>query len=229
MGSGHLPGESFPSLFASFYYLEGFFRRRWYGSLAAEVISRLKSGRILDLGMGPGFLSLELLRRSPGLEVIGVDPSPGMVLLAKRLCGKERRVNFLVGGAYRLPFPPSSFDMVVSVGVLHHLLDLPRAFREVRRVLKPKGEAWFYEVVMDTGEGEVMGTLREMGILLFPTFPLFFLYKLLARVKVGRRLIGLREEDWANLERALEGTGLDWRMERKGPLLKVVLRKGMGW
>lgn len=218
MEPGFLPGEPFPSLFAPLYYLEALSRRRSYGFLADEVVSRLRRGRILDLGTGPGFLPLELVRRSPELEVVGVDPSPGMVALARRLCGG---VRFVVGGAYALPFPPSSFDMVVSVGVLHHLLDPRRALREIRRVLRPAGEAWLYEVVMDAGG--VREVLREMGIPPFPTLPLFFLHRFLARRWGGRRLIGLRREDVGKLEAALEGW--DWREEWRGPLLKVVLRK----
>jgi len=214
-----LPGEPFPSLLVPLYYAEALLRRRGYESLAREIASRLRGGRILELGSGPGFLSLELARLSPRLEVVGVDPSPGMVRLARHLCReRESRVRFLVGGAYRLPFPSSSFDMVVSLGVLHHLLDLPRALKEVRRVLKPGGEAWFYEVVMDAEPEEVVGTLRELGIPLFPFLPLFLLERGLA-VRAGRRLVGLRKGDFRR------GVLARCRVEERGALCKVVVRK----
>jgi len=214
-----LPGEPFPSLLVPLYYAEALLRRRGYESLAREVASSVEGGRILELGSGPGLLSLELARLSPRLEVVGVDPSPGMVRLARRLSkGMEDRVRFLVGGAYRLPFPPSSFDMVVSLGVLHHLLDLPRALEEVRRVLKPEGEAWFYEVVMDAEPEEVVKTMRELGIPLFPFLPLFLLERGLA-VKAGRRLVGLRRDDFKR------GVLIRCWVERRGALWKVVIRK----
>ena len=148
-----------------------------------------------------------------------MDPSPGMVRLARRLCrGMEDRIRFLVGGAYCLPFPPSSFDMVVSVGVLHHLLDLPRALGEVRRVLKPGGEAWFYEVVMDTEPAEVAGTLRELGVPLFPFLPLLLLERGLVR-GAGRRLVGLRRKDFC------WGVLATCRVEKRRALWKVVVRR----
>lgn len=230
MRSSCLPGEPLPSVFAPLYLLEAVFRRGGYGALAAEILSRAKRGRILDVGTGPGLLPLELVLRSPELEVVGVDPSPGMIALARRLCGKRggSRVRFLVGGVYRLPFPSSSFDMVVSVGVLHHLRDLPRALREVGRVLRPGGEAWFYEVVMDAEWGEVRRTFGEMSIPPFPSLLLFSLHRLLSRMAGGRRLIGMRREDVGAVGEALRGTGFGWRVERRGPLLKVVLRKGGG-
>jgi SAM-dependent methyltransferase len=214
-----LPGESFPSLFVPLYYAEALLRRRGYESIAREIASRVREGRILDLGAGPGLLSLELVRLSPHVEVLGVDPSPGMVALAKRLCRRMKdRVRFLVGEAYHLPFPPSSFELVVSVGVLHHLLDLPRALKEVRRVLKPGGEAWFYEVVMDAEPEEVVGMLRELRIPLLPFLPLFLVERGLA-VRAGRRLVGLRKEDFR--KGVLAGCGV----ERRGAVWKVVVKK----
>ena len=214
-----LPGEPFPSPLAPLYCAEALLRRKGYESLAREIVSHIREGKILELGSGPGLLSLELARLSPRLEVVGVDPSPGMVRLASRLCrGVENRVRFLVGGAYRLPFPPSSFDMVVSLGVLHHLQDLPRALEEAHRVLKPGGEAWFYEVVMDVRPEEIAGTLRELEIPLFPFLPLFLLEGRLA-VKAGRRLVGLKRGDFR--KGALAGC----RVERRGALWKVVVKK----
>ncbi|MEM2978448.1 MAG: class I SAM-dependent methyltransferase [Candidatus Hadarchaeales archaeon] len=226
MGPSSLPGEPFPSIFVPLYYLEAVFRRGSYRTLASEITSRLSRGRILDVGTGPGLLPLELALRSPWLEVVGVDPSPGMIALARRLCREaEGRVDFIVGGVYRLPFPSPSFDMVVSVGVLHHLLDLPKALAEILRVLKPGGEAWLYEVVMDAEWVEVRRTFREMKISPFPALLLFSIHRLLSRVAGGRRIIGMREEDVGRLEDALKVTELSWGMERRGSLLKVVLEK----
>ncbi|TDA31065.1 MAG: hypothetical protein DSO02_07130, partial [Hadesarchaea archaeon] len=123
------------------------------------------------------------------------------------------------------PFPPSSFDMVVSVGVIHHLLDFRRAPQEIHRVLKPGGEAWLYEVIMDVEWSEVVAALKEMGVPLFPTCFLFFIHRVLSRMVGGRRLVGMRKEDLEDL-RVPKGEGFSWKMERKGPLLKIVLRKG---
>jgi ubiquinone/menaquinone biosynthesis C-methylase UbiE len=47
----------------------------------------------------------------------------------------------VLGDAERLPFEDARFDVVSSNGVLHHTPDMPAALREIRRVLRPGGEA----------------------------------------------------------------------------------------
>lgn len=179
------------------------------------------------MGTGPGLLPLELVLRSRELKVVGLDPSHGMITLARHLCGKiaEDRLRFIVGGVYHLPFPSSSFDMVVSVGVLHHLQDLPKALGEIERVLRPGGEAWLYEVIMDTEWDEVRKVFREMEIPIFPTLPFFLFHRALSRMRVGRRLVGMRREDLSALRNVLKGLGPKWKMEVRKPFLKVVFRK----
>ena len=88
----------------------------------------------------------------------------------------------------------------------------------MRRVLKPGGEAWFYEVVMDAEPEKVVGTLRELGIPLFPFLPLFLLERGLA-VRVGRRLVGLKKEDFR------KGVLAKCRVEKRGALSKMMVRK----
>jgi SAM-dependent methyltransferase len=83
-------------------------------------------------------LSGELVRR--GAELTALDVSPEMVELARS------RVDaiFLVAPAERTGLPSQAFDLVVGKAVLHHL-DVPSAAREIRRVLRPGGQAVFFE------------------------------------------------------------------------------------
>jgi len=98
--------------------------------------------KVLDLGSGTGALSLLLKRRQPGAEIVGLDPDPKALALAER---KARQAGVAIewrqGYAGRIPFPPQSFDHVISSLVIHHLLaeDKREAFRDVKRVLRPGG------------------------------------------------------------------------------------------
>jgi ubiquinone/menaquinone biosynthesis C-methylase UbiE len=90
---------------------------------------------VLDVGCGTGWLAAGLPRALPGLSVIGVDLSQGMLERA-RAAGAW---PLLRADAQRLPLATASVDLIVTRGVLHHLPDVPAALTEWRRVLRPGG------------------------------------------------------------------------------------------
>jgi SAM-dependent methyltransferase len=95
--------------------------------------------RALDLGSGTGRHALWLA--GAGATVTGVDFSEGMLEAARGKPGAEA-VRFLAHDLHRpLPFPPASFDLVVSGLVLEHLRSLDAFFAEARRVLRPGASA----------------------------------------------------------------------------------------
>lgn len=123
-------------------------REGYYSQVAEEIVSALPEGRVLDIGTGPGYLPLELLRRNPSLSIDAIDLSPAMVRLARRNAlreGLDELVRFQVGNAYRLPFPEDAFDMVVSTGVFHSWKHPERALNEAYRVLKLGGSCLIYD------------------------------------------------------------------------------------
>ncbi len=95
---------------------------------------------LLEIGCGLGTDLLQFARH--GARTTGLDLTVQSVALAR---GRFRHENvpgrFLVGDAENLPFADASFDVVYSFGVLHHTPDTARTFREIRRVLRPGGEA----------------------------------------------------------------------------------------
>src|SRR3979409_2017871 len=97
-------------------------------------------GRSLEIGAGTGYFSLNLLQAGIVREATCTDISPGMVTMlganAERLGLQGRAAR---ADAESLPFPASSFDLVLGHAVLHHLPDLRRAFAEFHRVLAPGG------------------------------------------------------------------------------------------
>lgn len=122
--------------------------------VAEEVTSTIASGRILDAGTGPGYLPVEIVKRAPGLEIIGIDISPAMVEIARKNAENkglsDRSVRFQRADAANLPFEDGYFDLVVSTLSLHHWLRPKECIKEMHRVLKEKGEAWIYDIRRDT-------------------------------------------------------------------------------
>ena len=95
-------------------------------------------GAALDVGMGPGRLCLELVRR--GWTVSGVDGSPAMVERARAQLGAAAAC-LKTADAVALPFADASFDLVTATGVIEYVRDRPAALAELARVLRPGGAA----------------------------------------------------------------------------------------
>jgi 2-polyprenyl-3-methyl-5-hydroxy-6-metoxy-1,4-benzoquinol methylase len=115
-------------------------------SLMREIISNHAiGGRGLDVGCGQGTYVARM--RALGLDVAGIDASPGQVHLAVRNVGQEDVVR--VGSALEIPAGNAAFDFVYVINVLHHLGSLEeqrRAFQELFRVLKPGGLLFVHEI-----------------------------------------------------------------------------------
>lgn len=124
-----------------------------------EVTLRLLApgpGSVLDCGMGPGRLLVELERR--GWSVAGVDLAGEMVALARsRLPGSADRL--VQGSAESLPFSGESFDAVVATGVFEYVENLPRALSEVARVLRPDGR-----FIVSMPNTRAVGTIWRHGV-----------------------------------------------------------------
>ena len=90
--------------------------------------------RILDVGCGKGFLLYEFTQVIPGIKVIGLDVSHYGINNAK----EEVKPYLQHGNTIKLPFEDNSFDLVLSINVLHNLMnyDLNKALREIERVSK---------------------------------------------------------------------------------------------
>ncbi len=90
------------------------------------------SGPLLDVGAGTGF-SLDILSSFLGCEVVGLEPSDGMI---KQYSGSKRLVK---GFAEDIPFPENEFEGVVSVTAIQNFFDIPRAVSEMVRVCSRNG------------------------------------------------------------------------------------------
>lgn len=119
-----------------------FVSRRTLDSHGAFFIAHLRPGmQVLDVGCGPGSMTLGIATRVSTGRVIGVDIAESQVRLAARRAAEEgvTNVEFRTGSAYALPFADAQFDALFSHALLEHLRDPGRAMREFRRVLRPGG------------------------------------------------------------------------------------------
>jgi len=109
----------------------------------APILDARDEIHVLDVGSGTGALAIATLERWPRHRVTGIDPSGGMLEVARALAderlaeGVARRFRAEVASADRLPFDDGSFDTAVSSFVLQLIDDRPAALREVRRVIRP--------------------------------------------------------------------------------------------
>ena len=98
---------------------------------------------VLDVGCGTGTLAARL--SDSGYDVVGLDPSRGMLeVLRERAPGVEA----VHGSATEIPFSDGEFDLSLSVATLHHIADrveVRRALAEMTRVVRPGGHVLVWD------------------------------------------------------------------------------------
>ena len=123
--------------------------------------------QVLDLGTGTGKAARVVAKRFPEAQVVGVDLSPQMIEIARKVLPEElgSRIRFDVADASALPFDDGVFDLVI-------LLNMFPFFEELARVTSPGGRALFaYSFGSETPIYVPPETLRErLGPLGFAGF-----------------------------------------------------------
>jgi demethylmenaquinone methyltransferase / 2-methoxy-6-polyprenyl-1,4-benzoquinol methylase len=110
--------------------------RRWKKRLA-DLVEPRRDRRVLDLATGTGDIALALAAR--GADVVGLDVTQKMIVLARSKTDPRRPVRFVVGDMGALPFPGESFDAVTIGYGLRNASDLAVAIAEASRVLRAGG------------------------------------------------------------------------------------------
>ncbi|MGZ4736402.1 MAG: methyltransferase domain-containing protein [Acidimicrobiia bacterium] len=109
---------------------------------AGYLLARLTPGLdLLDVGCGPGTITIDLARGVAPGAVVGIDRVAEVVAQAEELRRSRgiENVRFATGDVYSLDLADASFDVVHAHQVLQHLREPVAALRELRRVLRPGG------------------------------------------------------------------------------------------
>lgn len=115
---------------------------RTVANSAAYLVPHLLAGqRVLDVGAGPGTITVDLAGRVAPGQVVGMDAAADVVAKAAALAAERGigNVSFEVGDAYALEADDDSYDVVHAHQVLQHLARPVDALREFRRVVRPDG------------------------------------------------------------------------------------------
>ena len=135
---------------ASFFFLTPFYDflcelmgfGRSFKLKVIDLLSIKGFEKILDIGCGTGTLIIEVKKRYPNTEILGIDPDEEILKIAgKKLKKSKVSAKLIKAYAQALPFPDSTFDLAVSTLIFHHLkTDVKKkSIKEIYRVLKKRG------------------------------------------------------------------------------------------
>lgn len=213
--------ERIPGAFASLYEKAARMAiETYYAPVANEVIASLEGSHILDLGTGPGYLPIEMARRSPRVRIYGIDLSRALIEKARSnasTAGVAERLHFEVGNASRLQFDDETFDMVISTGMLHTLKDPIKVLKECHRVLKQGGKAWIYDPARVSSRIDIR---KWKATFTFKEKFMYALFMLFAKINPGRTYE--REEVAGMIEAA---HFREYEIQKEGNEIRIKLTK----
>jgi SAM-dependent methyltransferase len=119
-----------------------------HGPVGKQAIALMHTGtdsRVLDVGCGSGWATRLLADYAVNGRVTGIDISDEMVNLARESSRSHPNTDFEVASAEQLPFPDNEFTHAFSMESLYYYRNIPKALKEIQRVLRPGGS--FFAVV----------------------------------------------------------------------------------
>ena len=123
-----------------------------YNRFADNVINKVKPVQhslVLEIGPGPGWAGIYLLKQRSDLKLEGIEASSDMVRVATVNAAKEgltEKALYKTGvGETMTNIPSQHYDLVISRDSLHHWEDPEKVFEEISRVLKPDGKIYIHD------------------------------------------------------------------------------------
>lgn len=114
-----------------------------------RMVRRLQPARILDLATGTGDLAIAFARKIKGVEVLGADPSKGMLAKAQEKidrAGLKERIRLFCTFAEAMPmFPDACVDVATVAFGVRNFSDIREGIREIIRTLRPGGSLFILE------------------------------------------------------------------------------------
>jgi ubiquinone/menaquinone biosynthesis C-methylase UbiE len=122
------------------------------GIILPHAITRGPDAVLIDIGTGTGrfLLHLATIPALAGLRLIGTDLFPDMITRARTAADDAGvTIQFLCQDVHQMELPDASADIITSRSTVHHWQDPVQAFREIYRLLKPRGVAFICDIRRD--------------------------------------------------------------------------------
>jgi len=116
---------------------------RFIATIKKQLLNK-KNFKILEIGCGTGTYTYKYSDKLHNAKILATDISEEMIKLSKQNCKSRENIFFKVCSAYSTGLKKSSVDVVCGFYILHHI-NLNKVKKELLRVLKPGGIAYFYE------------------------------------------------------------------------------------
>jgi ubiquinone/menaquinone biosynthesis C-methylase UbiE len=132
-------------------------------SVNEEFVARLlelapNSGNALDVGTGPGDISILLAERAPGLAILAIDLGEHMLAMARsnvEKAGLAHRIDVQHADAKATGRPDASFDLIFSNSLAHHIPEPGSFLREVKRLARPRAGLFIKDLHRPKDEAEL--------------------------------------------------------------------------
>jgi ubiquinone/menaquinone biosynthesis C-methylase UbiE len=135
-------------------------------ALFSGFVGRLPAGAaVLDLGCGPGDITLRIAAAHPALEVHGLDGSAAMLEFARAALAADdamrTRVRFLQGLVPGAALPRTTYEAIVSNSLLHHLHDPAGLWNMIRRCAAPGAAVVVMDLMRPPSEAAARALVKE--------------------------------------------------------------------
>src|SRR3984885_15051697 len=148
-----------------------------FQALAVRIAAAIApAAQVLEIAPGPGFLSIELAKR--GLPVRGVDIGGPFFEFARATAAAEGvDVRFQLGNAAALPLEDASVDFVVCRAAFKNFSEPQKALMEMRRVLRPGGQALLIDMRRDAPMAEGKEYVDGLGVSRINRWMMMFVFR----------------------------------------------------
>jgi SAM-dependent methyltransferase len=109
------------------------------GEQAIQLMRVPPAARVLDVGCGSGWATRLLAASASNGSVTGIDISDEMVRVARESSSSFSNVTYEIASAGKLPFSDGEFTHAFSMESLYYYRNIPKALKEIERVLQPGG------------------------------------------------------------------------------------------
>ncbi len=181
-----------------------------------------ESGIHLEVGAGTGAVTRLMATRAQNGEVIGIDPSSGLIEKAKELSADFENIDFEIGNGGSLRFDDGSVNNIVMHTVLSHVPDPTELLNEAIRILKPGGrivvcDADFEKSSLGNFDGDPIKACSEYFVRNFVTHPY-----LISEIRSLASAAGFKVEKFRIDSRAITETdgGLAWIKMATGQMVQ---------